>query len=56
MILLDFFLASGGHPRSFLNEAEGGGRRKMVKAGHFRRKRLISSALRVFVGFGAAVL
>ena len=31
MILLVFFFASGGHTRSFLNEAEGGGRRKTVE-------------------------
>ena len=31
MILLVFFFASGGHTRSFLNEAEGGERRKTVE-------------------------
>jgi hypothetical protein len=53
MILLVFFFASGGHPRSFVNETEGGERRKAAKTGHLRCKTLVSRALRVCFYFFA---
>jgi hypothetical protein len=47
MILLDFFFASGGHTRSFLGEAEGGGGRKVGETGDSRGNTLNSKVLRM---------